>query len=216
VILTRKRGPLTVKISKSYSWPLFTAIAICLLPPLLCGAARKQVPKPKLRVAADGLPSGHDTPEGAACDLARSFINRDEKLFSSTSIRLFASGNGPEAYAKFLQATVQSIKAEAAKKEPSPQGPKSIGKVFAARHLSKSGPVSYGYAAFGFGDIMFVDIGVYLHNGERAMNRTLVIKDRDGKWYVHPDPSASPLLSDGLNEEKASVLDLTDVYELAR
>jgi hypothetical protein len=48
----------------------------------------------------------------------------------------------------------------------------------------------------------------------RAMNRTLVIKDKDGKWYVHPDPSASPLISEGLNEEKASVQGLTDVYEL--
>lgn len=61
---------------------------------------------------------------------------------------------------------------------------------------------------------MFVDIGVYLYNGERVMNRTMVIKDRDGKWYVHPAPSVSPLLSDGLNEEKTSVEDLTDVYEL--
>jgi hypothetical protein len=106
------------------------------------------------------------------------------------------------------------MKAEAAREEPSPRGPKSIGKVFAARHLSRSGPVSYGYEAFGFEDIMFVDIGVYLHNGQRAMNRTLVIKDQDGKWYVHPAPDVSPLLSEGLNEEKESVLDLTDVYEL--
>ena len=203
-----------MKKSQSHSWPLLIALVICISPLLLCGAAGRQTTKPKLKVAADGLPSGHDTPEGAACDLARSFINRDEKLFSTTSIRLYAGGNGPEAYAKSLQETVQRIKAEAAKKEPSPEGPKSIGKVFAARHLSNSGPVSYGNAAFGFEDIMFVDIGLYLHNGERAMNRTLVIKDRDGKWYVHPAPSASPLLSEGLNEEKASVLDLTDVYEL--
>src|SRR5437879_4953735 len=137
-------------------------------------------------------------------------------LFSSTSIRLYASGTGPKAYARFLQETVQSIKAQAARKDPSPQGPRSIGKVFAARHLSKSGPVSYGYAIFGFEDIMFVDIGVYLQNGERAMNRTLVIKDRDGKWYVHPDPSASPLLGDGLNEEKPSVEDLSDAYLLEK
>jgi hypothetical protein len=61
---------------------------------------------------------------------------------------------------------------------------------------------------------MFVDVGLYLYNGERSMMRIMVIRDRDGKWYVHPDPSASPRLSDGLNEEKASVLDLTDVYEL--
>jgi hypothetical protein len=203
-----------VKEPQPHSQPLLIALVICVFPLLLCGAAGGQATKPKLRVAADGLPSGHDTPEGAACDLARSFINRDEKLFSTTSIRLYAGGTGPEVYAKFLQETVLSIKAEAAKKDPSPQGPKSIGKVFAARHLSKSSPASYGNAAFGFVDIMFVDIGVYLHNGERAMNRTLIIKDRDGKWYVHPDPSASPLLSEGLNEEKASVLDLTDVYEL--
>lgn len=189
-------------------------LAICAFFSLLSGVAGKETTKPKLRVAADGLPSGHDTPEGAACDLARSFINRDEKLFSSTSIRLYGGGNGRETYAKFLQETVANIKAEAAKKEPSPQGPRSIGKVFAARHLSKSGSVSYGYAVFGFEDIMFVDIGVYLYNGERVMNRTMVIKDRDGKWYVHPAPSVSPLLSDGLNEEKTSVEDLTDVYEL--
>jgi len=203
-----------MKKLQSHSRPLLRALVVCILPLLLCGALGRQAAKPKLRVAADGLPSGHDTPEGVACDLARSFIKGDEKLFATTCIRLYAGGNGPKAYAKFLQETVQSIKAEAVKKEPSPQGPKAIGKVFAARHLSKSGPVSYGYAAFDFEDIMFVDIGVYLHNGERAMNRTLVIKDRDGKWYVHPAPSVSPLLSEGLNEEKASVLDLTDVYEL--
>lgn len=205
-----------MKKPQSHSWLVLIALLVCAFPISLCSAAARQTTKPKLKVAADGLPSGHDTPEGAACDLARSFINRDQRLFSATSIRLYAGGNGPGAYAKFLQETIQSMKKEAAKKEPSPQGPKSIGKVFAARHISKSGPVSYGYAAFGFEDIMFVDIGVVLHNGEPAMNRTLVIKDRDGKWYVHPAPSASPLLSEGLNEEKPSVRDLTDVYELER
>lgn len=203
-----------MKKSKSYFGLAPIALVICAFLSLLPGVARKQAAKPKLIVAGDGLPSGHDTPEGAACDLARSFINRDEKLFSSTSIRPYGGGKGREAYEKFLRKTARSIKAEAAKTEPSPYGPKSIGKVFAARHLSKSGSVSFGYAAFGFEDIMFVDVGVYLHNGERAMNRTLVIKDRGGKWYVDPDPSASPLLSDGLNEESASLVDLTDVYEL--
>ena len=183
------------------SCPSLIAIAACLCPLLACGAERGQAPKPKLNMAADGFPSGHDSPEGAACDLARSFINRDEKLFACTSFRLFGGGKGAEAYAKFLRETVQSINAEAAKKEPSLQAPKSIGRVFAARHLTKPGPVSYGYASFGFEDIMFVDVGVYLNDGGRSMNRTLVIKDRDGKWYVHPDPFASPLLSEGLNEE---------------
>jgi hypothetical protein len=186
-----------------------------LLVALVCGAAATQTSKPKLRVASDGFPSGHDTPEGAASDVVRSLINRDGKLFSSTCIRLYAA-TGPAPYAEFLRQTVQNIRQEAAKKSPSPRGPKRIVKVFAARHLSRSGPASYGYAAFGFQDIMFVDIGLYLYNGERSMMRNLVIKDKDGKWCVHPAPSASPLLSEGLDDESASVLDFADVYALDR
>jgi hypothetical protein len=182
----------------------------------LPGAAANQTTKPKLRVAPDGLPSGHGTPEGAASDVVRALVNRDERLFSSTCVRLYAGGNGPAAYAQFLRETVRNIRQEAAKKEPSPGGPKTIGKVFAARHLSKNGPASYGYAAFGFQEVMFVDVGIFLFNGERSMMRILVIKDSDGKWYVHPDPSASPLLSYGLDDEKASVLDFSDAYELER
>jgi hypothetical protein len=181
---------------------------------LSSGTDGRQATKPRLRVAADGFPSGHDTPEGAACDVVRSLINRDERLFTSITIRPYGGGSGRATYVEFLRQTVQNIKAEAAKKEPSLQGPKSIGKVFAARHLTKSGPVSYGYAAFGFEDIMFVDVGIYLYNGERSMMRNMVIKDSDGKWYVHPNPSVSPLLSSGLNEEKPSALDITDVYDI--
>jgi hypothetical protein len=199
--------------SNRWSWLYLLTAAVFVFLPIL-SASSQQSTKPKLKVAADGLPSGHDTPEGAACDLARAFIARNDKLFTSTSIRLYGGGTGREEYAKFLQETVESIKADAAKKEPSPQGPKSIGKVYAARHVSNSGPASYGYATFGFEDIMFVDVGVYLQNGERAMNRTMVIKDRDGKWYVHPAPWVSPLLSQGLNDENNSALDITDVYQL--
>jgi len=42
----------------------------------------------------------------------------------------------------------------------------------------------------------------------------MVIKDKDGKWYVHPMPSVSPSLSEGLNDEDVSKLDFTEVYEL--
>src|SRR5258708_78153 len=34
-------------------------------------------PRQKLQVQRDGFPSGHGSPEGAACDLARAFIQRD-------------------------------------------------------------------------------------------------------------------------------------------
>src|SRR2546423_1389434 len=144
------------------------AIVTFILMAACCGLAGAAA-KPKIKVADDGFPAGHETPEGAACDLARAFIKRDPTLFTNTCIKLYAGGKGPEDYAKFLQSTVESMKKEAARKEPSARGPKSIGKVFAARHLSKHGPVSYGYASFGFQDLMFVDVGVFLHDGKHSL-----------------------------------------------
>ncbi|MEQ1752014.1 MAG: hypothetical protein ABL974_21515, partial [Prosthecobacter sp.] len=90
------------------------------------------------------------------------------------------------------------------------------GKVFAARSLSKNGPASYGYASFSFQEVKFVDVGVFLHGDKRALNRTMVIKDKDGKWYVHPMPDVSPLLSAGLNDEAASEQDFSDAYEIQK
>jgi hypothetical protein len=172
--------------------------------------------KPKLKVGRDGLPSGHDSPEGVACDLARAFIKRDVGLFTNTCIRLYSGGESRSNYQSFLEARIQTIKDEVAKKEPSPFGPKSIGKLYAARHLSMEGPASYAYASFGFQDVMFVDVGIYAYNGERSITRTLVIKDRDGKWYAHPDPLVSPLLSTGLNDEEKSTQDFTDAYTIVK
>jgi hypothetical protein len=173
-----------------------------------------QTTKPTLVVADDGFPSGHETPEGAACDLARAFIKCDDALFTKTCIRLYAGDSGPESYAQFLKGTAKTIR-DAGKKGAS-GGPKSIGKVFAARHFSKDGPASYGYASFGFQDVMFVDVGVFLQNDEHALNRTLIIKDKDGRWYAHPMPDASPLLSAGLNDETPSEQDFSEVYDIRK
>ncbi len=196
------------------------ALFACVLVALSCKPAGREgdAPKsarPKLKVLADGFPSGHDTPEGVACDLARSFIQNDAVLFTNTCIRLFGSGQSRSDYADFLQKTEQGIRDEA-KRTDAPRGPKAIGKVYAARHLSRNGPASWGYAAFEFQEVMFVDVGAHLHEGGRFLNRTLVIKDRHGKWFVHPHPDSSPLLSAGLNEETPSEQDFSEIYEVER
>jgi hypothetical protein len=194
-----------------------TFIAIACVVLTVCCAFASDAVKPKVKVADDGFLTGHDMPEGVACDLARAFIRRDTSLFTNTCIKPYAEGKGPEDYVRFLQSAVESMEKEAAKKEPSPGGPKSIVKVFAARHLSRNGPASYGYAAFDFQDVMFVDVWVFLHSGKRSLNRTLVIKDRDGKWYAHPLPTAgSGLLGYGLNSEGASEKDFSAAYEIER
>ena len=173
-------------------------------------------PKSAIHVLADGFPTGHDTPEGAACDLARAFIDFEPKLFDQTCIAPFGGGANRAKYEQFLKDVRQSIADEGKKDEKSPNGLKTIGKLFAARHLSKDGPASYGYATYNFRDVQFVDVGVVLRSGQRSLNRTVVIQEDDGKWYVHPFPESCPLLSDGLNDEPPSTKDFREAYTIQK
>ena len=193
----------------------YTLAAMTLLAALAAARAGDKA-KPPIKVVADGFPAGHDTPEGAACDLVRAFIQRDAKLFGETCVRPFAQANSRDEYSAFLKKTAAEMSKEAKRKEPSPGGPKTIAKVFAARSLSRTGPASFGWAAFDFQDVKFVDVGAILHNGKRHLNRTLVVQDKAGNWYAHPLPSSSPLLSAGLNEESDSKTDFREVYRVEK
>ena len=51
---------------------------------------------------------------------------------------------------------------------------------------------------------MFVDVSALLQNGETRLCRTLVIKNKEGKWLVDPQPESSSLLSEGLDDETPS------------
>ncbi len=188
---------------RSYRQAPFLALLVCCL---ISGSAAK----PKLRVASDGFPTGQDTPEGAASDLARAFMMADTAQFRSVCIRPY--GAGPADYLEYLDGVTRHLRQE--KGHPSPDDPKTIVRVFSARHLSRNGPASYGYAVFDFQDVMFVDVEVLLHNATSHVRRTMVIRDRDGKWYVHPVPDVSPLLSSGLYDETPSIQLFTDVYEV--
>lgn len=178
--------------------------------------AKPDPSKPAIHVTADGFPTGHDTPEAAACDLARAFILFDPKRFDDVCIAPFGGGENRAKYERFLKDVRQSIVDQHDRAEKSPNGPKAIAKLFAARHLWLDGPASYGYAAFQFKDVMFVDVRVILHTGERSLNRTLLIQKKDGKWYVHPFPASCPTLSDGINDEPESTHDFTEVYSVER
>ncbi len=183
------------------------AVVLLLVSTLAAGS-----PKPKIKVASDGFPTGQQTPEGAAADLARAFIFRDAAGFRAVAIRPYGTGQNRADYEAYLKGVENHLKQ--AKGKLSPDDPKKITKVFAARHLTRQGPASWGYAAFGFQDVMFVDVDTVLHNGHSHLKRTLVIKDKDGKWYAQPVSDVSPLLSQGLYDESPSVRLFSDAYEV--
>lgn len=183
------------------------ALAVLLSCSLFAGASAK----PKVKVASDGFPTGQSTPEGAAGDLARAFITRDGQRFRSVCVRPWGAGQARAEYLTYLDGVAQHLQP---KESPSPDDPARIAQVFAARHLTKSGPASWAYAAFDFRDVMFVDVDVILNNGSSHLRRTMVIRDHDGKWYTQPVPDVDPILSYGIYDEKPSVQSFSDVYEI--
>ncbi len=170
-------------------------------------ASRMFASEPAVTVAKDGFPTGNHSPEGAACDLARAFIRDDPALFLAACVEPFGDPEARMARHQFLQGVVVQMKMDLAGKDPAPESPKNIAKCFAARHLSKDGPIPYG-ASFGFQDVMFVDVSALLQNGETRLCRTLVIKNKQGQWVVDPQPENSPLLSAGLDDEPPSTQEL--------
>jgi hypothetical protein len=174
-------------------------LAALLISSLIAVSASKS----NLRVGTDGFPTGQSAPEGAATDLARAFMTDDADWLRRVCLRPYGAGQSLAEYTKYLDGV--SAHLSRARLTPTPDDPQKILKVFAARRLSKNGPASYGYAMFEFQDLMFVDVEVLLRSGATHLKRTLVIKDRDGKWYAHPMPDVSPLLCDGLYNESASV-----------
>jgi len=164
--------------------------------------------KPRITVANDGFPTGQDTPEGAAVDLARAFIRQDAAQFRQTCIRPYGAGSVRADYVEYLDGVAAHFRKDT--RDQSSENPRRILRVFAARHLSADGPASYGYAIFNFQEVMFVDVEVALNNGKKLIRRTLVIEDQDKRWYAHPVPDVSPLLCYGLYQESPSTRRFAD------
>ena len=186
-------------------WP------VCL-PAQDTGGETKDV-NPVVELAKDGFPTGDDTPEGAACDLVRAFILSDVDLLKKICLPKYAGAEIGKRYDEFLKKIITGTEEDKVRKDPHPKGPKEIAKVFAARHLSRNGPGSYGFAVHNFDSVMFVDVGAILHDGSRFLNRTMVVQ-RKGKWFVHPCPTIDTLLSMGLNDEADSEIDFREKYTI--
>lgn len=180
------------------------AVVVCVLMFVL----RTGAIEPAAGVVKDVFPAGTGTPEGAACDLARAFIHNDSALFLATCIEPYGSADTRQTRHQFLQSVVVQMKLDPTGSSPSPDSPKSIAKCFAARRFSKGMAVTGEAAAYGFQDVMFVDVSALLQNGTTQLCRTLVIKNKQGKWMVDPQPEIVPEVSTGLDDEAPSTQEL--------
>ncbi|GJM19641.1 MAG: hypothetical protein DHS20C14_18540 [Phycisphaeraceae bacterium] len=160
---------------------------------------------PALPAVADpeedlAFPSGTQTPEGAACDMARAFILPDGELYRATCLGM----PGNEEYTSFISEMGAQMDAMQGQSMEQFGGPREITKVYRARELSASGPASYGFATMQLQSVQFVDVESVLWDGSVYVNRTLVLQLPSGAWRAMPRPDLVPLLSVGLNSESDS------------
>jgi len=179
-------------------------------------SANAQINNTVLQMGKDGLPAGNSSPEGAASDLIHAHMLHDAYLFNMACVPPYGGSKVQDMYIKYIKRMTLVLKRDAKLKTKAPDDIQSIDTVYAARHLTKAGPASYAYSALNDRDVEFVDIGVTQVDGRKTLRRVLVIQTSDGKWYAHPLPTLSPLLSDGLRDETISTQDFREAYNLKK
>ncbi len=155
-------------------------------------------------IGVPGFPAGASTPEGAACDLARAFMEPSRLLLDETCLRLDRNTE----YAGFISQMGEQLESMQGQSMEQFGGPKLISKLYRARELSATGPSSYGFAVLNLQAVRFVDVETELWDGSVYVNRTLVAQLATGEWRAMPRPDLAPLLSAGLNAES----DSTDLW----
>jgi hypothetical protein len=158
-----------------------------------------------VRITADIFPSGQSTPEGVACDLARSYITSNGELFRQCCFVITPGTPERDAYNNFLDDTVTEM--DLHKSAPKSQGgwPIAILKVYQARSVSSSAAAAFGAENYRFTALDLVDIELSIRHGAAETRRTLVARDEgSGLWFAIPHPEYFPRLSVGMNEESPS------------
>ncbi len=146
-------------------------------------------------------PTGHETPEGIACDAVQAYADCDSKAWLKTLIRPIYGDDSNKEYELFKKKMATFTDANKDKEDF--VAPKIV-KVFKARNFTKNGPGSLAYAMFEMTGNKFVDIVIDTGGGNLQNIRYHILLDTDKKWYFEPRPDLAQLLSMGLNNETPS------------
>ena len=154
-----------------------------------------------IEYTTDGFPTGHQSPEGIACDAVRAYIKSDHKLWLSTLVPPIYGPEGNKEYKRFKSYMIKLKKAN----KNDPEFPEiQIVKCYKARQFSANGPASAAYALGGFHGNMFVDIILSIDGEKFQRLRYHVMMNKSRRWYFEPRPDLCPLFSMGLNDESES------------
>jgi|GEM_PF-1602736 len=147
------------------------------------------------RNGKDGFPTGQATPEGAACDLVRAYIDRNFELFNSARhARVCENRNDPHRYyALFLKHASFSHRSKSFNAETLPNSLVRLSKVYSARSAAPEDAETRRHWKMGLTlnfieDEVFVDVVAVDSEGRDYLHRTIVHKHKykNGNWLARP------------------------------
>jgi len=141
-------------------------------------------------IAADGYPTGPQTPEGAACDLTRAFINNHVELFRAVTAGVLGEGKSAECARNFMDIAETDVNLRFIDR---------IIEVYEAEEPSEPSAIEQA-AAYGFADIKHVAVVFRRTNGLENIQQTMVLLTPEGEWKVMPAWKCYPELAAGLAE----------------
>ena len=161
----------------------------------------------------DGFPTGRSTPEGAASDMARSFLLHDFERFNEVRFKYDCEtkNDGPNLYQSYLtNSPLTSLEVAGDSGIASPNLPTRIVRVFAAREFSADNSYRDWGLLYGIQERRLVDVVVVGKGGMEVVNRTFVVKAKDGQWYAMPKLLDPLFPRVGLDMEPASTIEYSE------
>ncbi|MEO1129201.1 MAG: hypothetical protein AAFX05_05755 [Planctomycetota bacterium] len=146
-------------------------------------------------LAEDGYPTGRSTPEGAAADLTRAFVENDFEQFLAVAVEPFGEGESLQCYQTYYEGMEPRVKVPFVDR---------IVEMYESRPLRNPVAQPLAETLLGATDIRFCDVVFARLTGAEMLQRTLVVQMPDGEWRAIIKPDCFPDLFEGLFDETDS------------
>lgn len=170
----------------------------------------------RVETPQDEFPTGNMTPEGAATDLVRACIQRDESLFNKARhVRICEGKNDPAYYFKlFLKNASFTHGSRTFNPETLPHPLTGISKVYVSRSLApkeddEQAKWKLGLSLNFLEDRVFVDVVAVDSEGTDYIHRSIVEKHQGGNWHAVPPLSERHRMDEVLKTYPASTVEIS-------
>jgi hypothetical protein len=161
-----------------------TCLAACAAPP----AERPSSERADLALPASAQWSMLNTPEDAAAELFRAYINLDPQRFQRAVARPFGDSRTRAHYERFVDAAAEELRRARATGFPPEGAPVDLLEVRPARDLPSTFRSPAAYDQMANRTARLVEVEAYLAGRGIQTSRVLVLKDSAGRWGAAPRP----------------------------